>query len=712
VESGKWKVKNQHKVNSQFFAFPTFYFLLSTFLIFSVPFVFAQESDNDKIDVKADVIEYQEQGRLIVGKGHVVATYQEVRLEAPEASVQVDAKIVLCKGRSVVHQGGITYEGDDLVYDFEKKSGQALNARIKAPPLYAGGEKVEQKGPGEFEIEKGYMTTCDLDEPHYKITTKHITIHSGDKVSAHNAVIWAGPVPVMFVPSYTHSVSSKRPKLSAVGGHRKEWGNFLLTSWNYELTSGIKGDLLIDERQDLGQGYGTGFDYQTRSFGGGHSKIYYTHEHRKSLYEGGSSERERYQSSLRHDWKMGSNTRTFFEYNKRSNSSFVKDYFVREYEKENHPETHWDWVHHEGIGSAELYARKRANHFENVTERLPEARWHLNSLKLFETPLYYTSDATLTNFEKKDAKLKTSDDVFRSDFFNKTELPFRAAQWLNVDPYVGIRETVYSRGANQKDALTRGIFLTGVDLNSRFSKIYDRSIPIRHVMAPQVKYEYLSSPTVSKGKIVNMGGPDDLDRTSRMNFSIEQKLQTKRANREEDSEIQDLARLFMTTSYDFETQQGGRFSTASADLELRPKEGIALDADAQFDLPSKDFLVFNLDLRVEPDRGPRWILGHRYLQNNSVQETFEMTTKLTPKWEARVYERFNVKSFRENGSKRINEFLEQEYTLVRDLHCWEAEVNYNVGSGEEFWLIFRLKGLKDLSDALKQRSYPPSPGQG
>ena len=653
--------------------------------------VFSDEPHSDKIAVKADVIEYQEQGRLIIGKGHVVATYKEIRLEAPEASVQVDTKIALCKGRSVVHQGGVTYEGDDLVYDFEKKSGQALNARINAPPLYAGGEKVEQKGPGEFEIEKGYMTTCDLDEPHYKITTKHITIHSGDKVVAHNAVIWAGPVPVMFVPSYTHSITSKRPKLSVVGGHRKEWGNFLLTSWNYDLAPIIQGDLLIDERQDLGQGYGTISDYQTGSFGKGYSKVYYTKEHRQSLHEGSPSERQRYQTSLRHDWKVGTNTRMFFEYNKRSDSSFVKDYFVREYEKENNPETHWDWVHHEGIGSAELYVRKRANRFENVTERLPEARWHLNSLKLIDTPLYYTSDVTLTNFEKKDAKLKTSDDIFRSDFLNKTELPFRAVQWLNVDPYLGVRETVYSRGANQKDALTRGIFLTGIDLNSRFSKIYHRSIPIRHVVAPQVKYEYLSSPTVGRSKIVNMGGPDDLDRTSRMNFSLEQKLQTKRANRGEDFSIKDVARLLMTTSYNFEAQQGGHFSATSADLELRPKDGIALDVDTQFDPPSKDFLEFNLDLRLEPDHGPRWVFGHRYLQDNSVQETFEVTAKLTPKWDVRVYERFNIKSFRENGSKRINEFLEQEYTLVRDLHCWEAEVNYNVDSGEEFWLIFRLK---------------------
>ena len=686
-----------------------FHFLFSIFLLVNP--AFSEESLDDKIDVKADVIEYQEQGRLIVGKGHVVATYKEVRLEAPEASVQVDSKIAVCKGRSVVYQGGVTYEGDDLVYDFGKKSGQALNARIKAPPLYAGGEKVEQKGSGEFEIEKGYMTTCDLDEPHYKITTKHITIHSGDKVVAHNAVIWAGPVPVMFVPSYTHSISGKRPKLSAVGGHRKEWGNFLLTSWNYELTPDVKGDILIDERQDLGQGYGTAFDYQTGAFGKGHSKIYYTHEHRQSLYEGTSPERERDQTSVSHDWKIGPNTRVFFEYNKRSDPSFVKDYFEREYEKENNPETHLDLARHEGVGSAELYIRERANHFENVTERLPEARWHLNHLKLSDTPLYYTSDVTLTNFEKKDAKLKTSDDVFRSDFLNKTELPFRSAQWLNVDPYVGVRGTVYSRGANQKETLTRGIFLTGIDFNSRFSKVYHhRLIPIRHVVAPQIQYEHLSSPTVGKSKIVNMGGPDDLDRTSRMNFSLEQKLQTKQTNRPGDSSVKDRARLLMTTSYDFEAQQGGHFSATSADLEVRPKDGIVLDADTQFDPPSKDFLEFNLDLRLEPDHGPRWVFGHRYLQDSSVQETFEVAAQLTPKWNVRVYERFNIKSFRDNGAKKINEFLEQEYTLIRNLHCWESEVNYNVGSGEEFWLIFRLKDLKDLPYILKQRSYPPSPG--
>ncbi|MBI1976324.1 MAG: LPS-assembly protein LptD [Candidatus Omnitrophica bacterium] len=711
MENGKWRMENGKGKNAKpgVFVLSIIHFLLSIFLLVSP--VFSEESGNDTIDVKADVIEYLEQGRLLVARGHVVATYQGTRLEASEATIQVDTKIVSCKGRAVVYQKNVTYEGDDLVYDFGRESGQAGRARIKAPPVFGGGDKIVRKETGEFEIENGYLTTCDQDQPHYKITTKHITVEPGNKVIAHNAVVWAGPIPVLFVPNYTHSIQHRRPKVSAIGGHRKAWGSFLLTAWEYDLGSNIEGHFFLDERDNLGQGYGTKAVYHSAALGEGEAKVYYTQERRRDLPEGAAAEKQRYQTSLRHSWKISGKTRTFFEYNRRSDSNVAKDYFEREYEKERNPETHWDWVRHAAAGTAEVYIRKRANRFENVTERLPQLRWHLNSLSLAGSPVYFSSDTDLTSLRKKDASAKTSNDVFRSDFINKAEMPLKIGSWLSVDPYLGMRETVYSRGIAKEEALARGAFLTGINANSRLARVYNGSIPLRHVVTPQLKYEYLSSPTVGREQLINTGDVDQLARTSRLHLNLEQKWQTRQVEENGNSTVKDLARLLVNNRYDFETERGGEFAVTSADLELRPKKGIAVDADTIYDPPSKDFLQFNLDVRLEPEKGAHWVLGHRYLQNNSVQETLEFRTMLASNWNLRVYERFNVKSYRETGAKKINEFLEQEYTLVRNLHCWEMELNYNVGSGQEFWVILRLKKFDQLPfTPLQQKSYFPSPG--
>jgi hypothetical protein len=245
-------------------------------------------------------------------------------------------------------------------------------------------------------------------------------------------------------------------------------------------------------------------------------------------------------------------------------------------------------------------------------------------------------------------------------------------------------------------------------LNSRLSKIYEGEI--RHVLAPQLKYDLLSAPTVDRERLTNIESPDDLERSSQLTLSLEQKLQTRKNQQYYEGSIQDLARLLMTSGYNFKAKPGGELTTTKLDLELRPTDSFMIDADTQYDPPSKDFLQFNLDLHWAPSKGPQWTFGHRYLQDDSVQETLELKTKLTSKWDFRTYQRFHFKSSREDGTKRINDFVEQEYTIVRDLHCWEAELNYNIGTGHEFWIIFRLKNFEDILFSLKQKAYSPSPG--
>ena len=689
------------------------YLFFSLFVL--VTPLFSQEAPSEKVDVKAEVIEYYEQGRLLVAKKNVVVTYRGIRLLCPTAKVQLDSKLVICSGETTVYQGGIIYKGYDLIYDLDKQSGQAHQARIEAPPLYGGGDLIKQRGPGAYEVEKGYITTCDREKPHYKITTKHISVKPNGDVVAHNALIWAGPIPILYVPSYNHSIIDKRPKISIVPGRRKEWGTFLLSSYRYELSEKLSGNLLLDYRDNLGEGSGTIIQYQS-PVGKGDSRLYYTQERRRDLPEGVPAERQRYQTHLAHDWQMGPRTRTFIEFNKRSDSSFVKDYFEREYERENNPETHWDWTHHMNHSSIEGYIRKRTNDFEAVTERLPEIRWHLNSARLFNTPLYDTFDTSFTNFEKKSANTGASDDIIRYDFFNEVEYPNELWRWLDVNPHLGLRETFYSRGKSEQDSLIRGIFSTGLDFGSRFFKTYGNlssdSAQMRHIVTPQVKYLYIHNPTVAVSKITNMGGPDTIERTNRLNFSVEQKWQSKkRENQEaENFVVNDVARLLLTTNYDFKGPQGGQFGTALADLELYPLKKFSVNADAQYETFSRDWTIFNLDFQFEPDPERKISFGHRYLQNESTQETFEIKTKISSKWKLRVYERLSLKSFRENRAKRINDFLEQEYTLVRDLHCWEAEFNYNIESGNEFWLLFRLKAFDQIPFDLKQRSYAPSPG--
>jgi hypothetical protein len=73
------------------------------------------------------------------------------------------------------------------------------------------------------------------------------------------------------------------------------------------------------------------------------------------------------------------------------------------------------------------------------------------------------------------------------------------------------------------------------------------------------------------------------------------------------------------------------------------------------------------------------------------------------KWKFKAYQRFYPHS--EN-------WIEQGYTVIRDLHCWELEVNYNVrrGYGETLYFIFRIKAFPEMQFDWNKEYHRPKTG--
>jgi hypothetical protein len=82
-----------------------------------------------------------------------------------------------------------------------------------------------------------------------------------------------------------------------------------------------------------------------------------------------------------------------------------------------------------------------------------------------------------------------------------------------------------------------------------------------------------------------------------------------------------------------------------------------------------------------------------------------MSLDLRPnnKWRFGIYERFYPNT---------SNLIEQEYRLVKDLHCWEMEITYNVtrGEGQTVWIIFRLKAFPEVAFDWDKQYHRPKPG--
>ncbi|MGB2706019.1 MAG: LptA/OstA family protein, partial [Candidatus Omnitrophota bacterium] len=224
-----------------------FYFIsLSYILAFTVifsqipsPLAYAFQDDllgkikksEEPVIVKGDKVEYFHDQKKVSAVGNVSISYGDVKLTCDKITVYTDTKEAVCEGNVKITQPGASMEGEKINYNFLTKKGYALDSAVQAKPFYGGAALVEQTGDRDFRLERGYLTTCDLEKPHYRIEAKELQIFLDKKIVAKHIVFYVGEVPVFYLPLYVQPLGKKFPEVTIVPGRTSDWGYYALTAW-------------------------------------------------------------------------------------------------------------------------------------------------------------------------------------------------------------------------------------------------------------------------------------------------------------------------------------------------------------------------------------------------------------------------------------------------------------------------------------------------
>ncbi|MCQ9208579.1 MAG: hypothetical protein NG712_04290 [Omnitrophica bacterium] len=674
-------------------------------------------------------VEFLEAQQRLIAEGQVQIFYEDVQITCDRIDIALDTKIGHARGNVVVYQEDSVLTGDKVDYNFDTQTGTIYKAGFASQVIYGKGPAAVKEGPSEISMRHSYMTTCDLDRPHYRIHSRSAKIYLGDKVVMRHVIVYAFELPVFYLPYYSFALKPDRPKVTVLPGKDKDWGYYLLTAWRYEFSQYFKGLLHLDyrERRD----FASGFDnyYQTKNFGKGFAKIYYMNERRLEdgrpwKYPHTTHERERYLIQQRHSWDIDPDTDLRFEYWGVSDTDILKDYFYRKEFQREQPstESYLSIVRSKPGYSLSLLGKRRFNKVFARTEYQPELKLDISSVKIGgeNSKFYWKSENSFANLSKKEAHPSNVDeDTVRFDTFNKisrvTKLGF-----LHITPFVGERQTYYTKDKNGEGGFFRGAFNTGVDVETKFFRIFNVNTNkwgldinnLRHVITPKVAYGYIRTPTILPEKLVQFDGLDGINRLNQFTFSLENKLQTKRkVAGQKELQAVDLARLIISTNYDYRLPGGSKFSNINFDLEFTPFNWLALEFDAAYDHLQDRFITFNFDIYAA--KGDKWTsgFGYRYAHENHSEATFEISFKPTPLWKIGIYERFMFKGY-PNAKKKIYDLRQQEYRIVRDLHCWTSELIYTVsrGEGESLYIVFRLKAFPELPLEFGSSYHRPKQG--
>lgn len=680
-------------------------------------------SDNKKIEdkkpitVNGDRIEYSQETNIVTIEGNVKLVKEDSVLTCDKATVNTVTNDAHAEGNVVLKDNEGVIKANSCDYNFDTKSGQAFDAKVAYPPYYGAGKIAKRISESEIEIKNGYMTTCDKEHPHYRIQSRMMQIFPEDKVRTKAMTFRVGNTPILYMPKYTQSLKDDKMHVQVTPGKSKDWGLFLFTAWRYDLLNNSSGRIHLDYREKRDLAWGVDNYYDTKTIGKGYFKTYYMRERLipKRIYKWPHipppTEKERYRIQWRHKWDVDKNTYWLAEYHKLRDPNFIKDYFYREFEKNAQLSSYILFTHNPPESFAfSVLTQKRTNRIFAETEKLPEIKLDKPSAQIFDTPFYINSSSSYANLNKKFSTIPspTEEDEAnqRLDTSNRLSLPIKMS-FLELTPYVGSRETYYQRMAGRQVGIFREIWDSGIDISSRFYRIFDfdgdflgmKFNRLRHIISPSVKYGYVHPPTVSPTKLIQLDGVDSITESNQIGVSLENKLQTKRKNK-----TVDFLRFITTSDYLFNVEGRKRkwSDNIGLDLEVQATDWLRFESDATFDRKKDYFTFANFDLKAS-GKGVSWGGGYRYERRSSSQMIGEIMFNLIKGWSFKIYERFQ---FRGNSLVK-----EQSYAVSKDLHCWLLDVNYNVvrERGETIWLTLTLKAFPEFALDYNQYYHDPKP---
>ncbi|MFH1857779.1 MAG: LPS assembly protein LptD [Candidatus Omnitrophota bacterium] len=665
--------------------------------------VLAADVSPEAIVVNGDEVEYFPDERKVVGKGNISIDYRGSVVKADAVTVFLDTKDAVAEGEVLLIRGEDEFRGKGLYYNFDRKEGTLVDARGKALPWYFGGKEVERKNENTFLVKEGYVTTCDLPNPHYVIRTKEIELRSDERFVARNVTFQTKGIPVFYAPIYSRSLQKGKVDyggVSLIPGYSSRWGAYALSSWAMPLADGVSTRIHLDERTQ--RGFGTGADFLYESpFGEGELKTYYINDEERQSPIDVREDRDRYRGRWLHRWDLSPTTVFLGEYQKWSDRFMTRDYFNGEYMEDYRPDTRGTLVHDAEKLTAALTFQKRANHFFTQTERLPELQVTSQELPLWDTGLYYLGEANVGNLTRSLEGGNTTT-TERVDLLNQLSYPTHFSG-IQAVPQFSVRQTYYGKETAGEEDAVRALMTAGLDLSTRFRRLYPvegsfwgvELSGLRHIIEPGLKYRYTPEPTLLSSRLPDFDEIDRLTEANRLTFVLDNKFQTRRTFGDGEKAVVDFVDFVLTSNYDFKSGGEGKLVDVGETLEFRPSPFWGAVLESTYGIEQRDFTETNLDFFVFEKESWRLDLLHRYEKGVSNQLTTKCSFQVHPLWKIELYERYEIDK---------GQFEEEEIVLTRDLHCMEGALGFNVRDTEDLerpesefsvYVAFRLKAFPE-----------------
>ncbi len=532
--------------------------------------------------ITADELNFDEADQVYVATGNVVISKMDKKIIADRVYFDHKRMIATASGHVVMTVGKDIIAADQLEIDLNTEQGSLQNGSffLHKENFHIRGDQIQKTGPDSYQADKASLTTCDGDNPAWKITGRNLNITIEGYGYAQHAVFWVKKIPVFYTPFIAFPVKSKRqtgllppqmgtssrkgyhynqPFFWAINDHMdatfydhymQERGNKLGAELRYIAGPQTRGTLMVDyfkdDKVDDGKGDNSddwGYDDALEETDGLDSDIL-------------RPNRDRYWFRMKHDHKLPWQFSAKLDLDVVSDQDYLKEfksgysgyqysdkYYNNEFSRDL--EDYNDFIRLNRLNISRNWSRFNLNtefrwydHVINrqqedrdtTVQRLPFIRLDAPKKRLGGTPFYANMRNEYTYFYRQDTD--TPDSVLedhRLDIYPRVFLPLDWKNYLTVEPSVGYRATGWqvvayeeSPADSDDDSYFRQLPDFKVDLSTEIYRVFNtqgESIDrLKHTVRPRVVYSYI--PDQDQSEVPHFDAVDRIEKENKLTYTL------------------------------------------------------------------------------------------------------------------------------------------------------------------------------------------------
>jgi len=521
--------------------------------------------------ITADDLSYDKKTGQYIAMGNVIITKQEKRLTADFVRFDQQTMNVLADGHVIMTVKEDVLTGSRMEINLEAEVGTIYNGTlfISKNHFYISGDTIRKTGKDTYDIDKASATTCDGDNPAWKITGRNLKVTLEGYGFVQHAALWAKKVPVIYSPFFVFPAKIKRQSglLPPQIGYSDRKGEMYLQPFFWAINESSDATFYVHHMERRGDKIGLEYRYIPDDQSKGILMYDFLNDMKTDDGTGESSDKwgyedddelrpnsDRYWFRMKHDQAMPFgffakldidivSDQDYLTEFKRGHTGFEEtdSYFNKNFGRDiddyndstrvNRLNLNKIWTKYSLNAEARWYdnvINRRWKDTDTTLQKLPFVDFNALKQQIFNSPLYFDLDSGYTYFYRQDGTEDLTRRGHRMDVHPRVYLPYRFKNYFNIEPSLGVTETIWyvdkddQSLSEKEETQSREIYDIKLDLSTDIFRVYDANgkhiSKIKHLIRPQVIYDYISP--MNQEKYPNFDSLDRIDKKNLITYSI------------------------------------------------------------------------------------------------------------------------------------------------------------------------------------------------